>query len=185
VADLIAQTPCTDLLPIQFGTCSLNQLLPPAITSIALSPARQKQVSKALKESCGMAFPAPNRATGKQGARCIWFGPDQAMLLAPAPPPIAGATLCDQSDGWAVMQLSGADATNVLARLVPVDLRAPAFARNHTARTLLGHMPVSITRTGSAAFDIMVFRSMAQSAVHEIGQAMAALHALNTQTTAG
>jgi len=33
-------------------------------------------------------------------------------------------------------------------------------------------VPASITRTGANAFDIMVFRSMAVTAVHELGVAL-------------
>ena len=80
--------------------------------------------------------------------------------------------MTDQSDGWAVMRLEGAGARDVLARLCPLDLRAPVFKRGHTARSLLGHMNASITRVGVNAFEIMVFRSMANTAVHELNEAM-------------
>lgn len=36
----------------------------------------------------------------------------------------------------------------------------------------MGHMSVSITRTGPAAFRILAFRSMARTAVHELSRAM-------------
>lgn len=179
MAKLIAQTPCQGLLPRQIGDCLLSEVTPAALTWISVSAGRSRAVSKALKDSCGLAFPAPNRATGKEGARCLWFAGGQAMLVGEAPPAIPGAVLCDQSDGWAVMRLKGASALQVLARLVPVDLRPVTFKRNHTARTLLGHMPVSLTRTGADAFDILVFRSMAFTAVHEITAAMQSVSAIN------
>ncbi|MBV1868783.1 MAG: sarcosine oxidase subunit gamma [Marinosulfonomonas sp.] len=172
MVELIAKSPCEGLLPLTVGGCSLAEVLPAAITSITPARGQEKLVSAALKKSHGVAFPAPGRATGKDGARCIWFGPGQAVLLGPAVAPIKGAALSEQSDGWAVMRLSGANATDALARLVPIDLRAATFKRGHTARTLLFHVSVSITRTGANAFDIMVFRSMAATAVHELGVAL-------------
>lgn len=125
----------------------------------------------------GMGFPSPNRTTGKEGARCIWAGQGQAFLLGPAPGVIRGAAISDQSDAWAVMRLQGVDAEQVLARLVPVNLTAGSFRRGHTVRTMINHMSASITRTGVDTFDIMVFRSMAATAVHELAEAMKSLAA--------
>ena len=119
-------------------------------------------------------MPAPNRATGKTSARAVWFGPDQAMLIGPEPNwSLANeATVVDQSDAWAVVRLEGAGADDVLARLVPVDLRTGTFKRGHTVRTLLQHMTVSVTRVGDQAFQIMAFRSMAKTLVHDLQRAM-------------
>ena len=94
------------------------------------------------------------------------------MLAGPPPAPLAEAALTDQSDGWAVIRLTGAGCEAVLARLVAVDLRPGHFRRGHTLRTLLFHAPASLTRIGAHGFEIMVFRSMAASAVHELGVAM-------------
>ena len=60
----------------------------------------------------------------------------------------------------------------VLARLTPIDLRDSAFPKGATARTVIGHMTGSITRTGADTYAIMVFRSMAKTAVHELERAM-------------
>lgn len=172
MVNLIAKPPCEGLLPVSAGSCSLTELKPPAITSITPQKGREKQVSAALKSTHGMGMPAPNCATGKEGARCIWFGQGQTILVGPAPGTIKNAALSDQSDGWAVMRLQGSDAEAVLARLLPIDLGVVNFKRGHTARTLINHMATSITRTGANAFDIMVFRSMAGTAVHELHAAM-------------
>lgn len=170
---LIAKTAFGNQLPVSVGRCTLGALLPAAITSIAPQSGQERAVSEALKNSYGLAFPAPNRATVKAGTRCVWFGPGLAMLMGPVPKPINGASLTDQTDGWAVMQLQGDACVDVLASLVPVDLRPAVFKRGHTARTTLFHMPLSVTRTGASSFDLMVFRSMASTAVDEILTAMA------------
>ena len=172
MAKLPAKSPCEGLLPIKFGTCTLTELTPNAITSIAPVNGKSKAVSDALRNTHGIGFPRQNRATGKAGARCIWFGPGQAMLVGPASDAVPDAAVTDQSDGWALMRLHGAGAHSVLARLVPVDMRGSVFKHGHTARTLLYHMPVSITRTAANSFDIMVFRSMSKTAVDEFSHAM-------------
>jgi sarcosine oxidase subunit gamma len=85
---------------------------------------------------------------------------------------VGHGALTDQSDGWTVVQLQGAGAADVLARLTPVDLRHAVFKRGHTARTDLMHMAASITRTNDDAFMIMVFRSMAGTLLHDLQRAM-------------
>ncbi|MGR3343448.1 MAG: sarcosine oxidase subunit gamma [Paracoccaceae bacterium] len=174
---LLAKTPCEGLLPVSVGNCTLSELTPDAITSIAPARGQIRAVSAALKKMHGLGFPRANRATGTASARCIWFGPGQAMLLGPVCGLTRDAAITDQSDGWAVMRLQGAGAQSVSARLVPVDLRARIFKRGHTARTQLFHVPVSITRTGANRFDIMVFRSMAVTAVDELTQVMKSIAA--------
>ena len=169
MVSLIARSPCEGLLPLQAGTTTLTELLPAAITSVA--PQRGADMA-AFKSATGAAFPAPNRATGKEGARAVWSGPGQCFWLGAQLADLKGFALTDQSDAWAVMRLEGADAEQVLARLTPIDLRKSTFKRGHTARTLLGHMACSITRAKDNAFDIMVFRSMAVTAVHELDVAM-------------
>lgn len=179
MAELIAVTPCKGLLPPVIGGVSLTEELPGAMTLVAPFRGRERALSEAMKAAHGMTFPAPNRATGKAGARAVWFGRAAAMLMGPVPDPSLGAhaALADQSDAWAVLRLEGERAEAVLARLVPVELRAGVFRRGHTARTLIGHMPGSVTRIGVRAFQVMVWRSVARSLVHELKTAMEAVAA--------
>ena len=179
MARLLEISPGAGLLPATAGSCTLAELTPDAITSISPHRGKTAVVSAALKRLHGVTFPRPNRATGKDGARCIWFGPDQAMLVGAKIGALKDAAITEQSDGWAVLRLHGRDAPTVLARLVPVDVRARAFKRGHCARTLLDHMPVSIMRTGADSFDIMVFRSMTRTAVEVLSAAMKSLAAQN------
>ena len=62
-----------------------------------------------------------------------------------------------------------------MARLVPVDLRTQAFGVGATCRTLVGHMSSSITRIEKDRLLIMVFRSMAETLVAELKEAMEAV----------
>ena len=71
-----------------------------------------------------------------------------------------------------MVRLEGGAAEDVLARLVPVDLRQSGFKRGHTLRTMLQHMSVSITRISDEAFLILAFRSMAGTLVHDLETAM-------------
>ena len=59
--------------------------------------------------------------------------------------------------------------------LVPVDLRDTAMKRGHSIRTQVVHMNASVLKLGADHFQIMVFRSMAGTLVHDLKRAMAAV----------
>ncbi|MCZ4353323.1 sarcosine oxidase subunit gamma [Roseovarius aestuarii] len=167
---LTEKTPGVGLFPIARGDVRITEETPDHMTSIAPYKGRDAVCSETLKTAHGMTFPAPNRATGKVGARAIWFGQRMAMLMGPAPDAALAqdAALTDQSDAWVVVRLDGAGATDVLARLTPLDLRSTVFKQGHTARSDLAHMAASITRVGPQAWQVMVFRSFAQTLAHDL-----------------
>lgn len=153
------------------GTVTLAEVDVGPITSIAVLPGGAKAVAKGLK-TLGLAMPEPGTFVEKKGARIVWTGREQAFLLSADCPALDGAAVTDQSDGWAVLAVSGAGAVDVLARWVPVDLRLSAFPVGRALRTQLNHMNVILSRTGDHAVEIMVFRSMARTAWHELETAM-------------
>ncbi len=153
------------------GTVTLAEADVGPITSIAVLPGGAKAVAKGLK-ALGLAMPEPNASIEKKGARIVWTGRDQAFLVGVEPPVLEGAAITDQSDGWTVLGVSGVGANDVLARLVPVDLRLQIFPAGKVLRTQLNHMNVVILRVGDYAFEIMVFRSMARTAWHELETTM-------------
>lgn len=179
MAELIAKSPCEGLVPASIGGMSLTEEHPGNMWAVAPFSGRQESLSAAMEAAHGMAFPAPNRATGTAGSRAVWFGRDMALLLGPVPDARLAehAALTDQSDAWAVVRLEGAGAEDVLARLVPVDLRAQVFESSCTVRTEVKHMMASVTRVGPQAFQLMVFRSMAKTLVHDLKTAMEAVAA--------
>ena len=156
---------------LTLGTVTLAEVDTGPITSVAVFPGGAKAVAKGLK-TLGLAMPEPNSFAEKKGARIVWTGRDQAFLTGVEPPALEGAALTDQSDGWAALALTGAGAVDVLARLVPVDLRLAAFPVGRAIRTQLNHMNVVILRAGDHAFEILGFRSMARTAWHELETTM-------------
>lgn len=179
MADLIARTPCEGLLPLDIGEMTLSEIVPAHMTSLAPFRGEQERLSDTLKFAHDLSWPAPNRAVSRDGASIVWFGRGQAILIGPRPHASLDvhAALTDQSDAWAVVRLDGDAAEAVLARLVPVDLRRPAFGPGQTVRSTLMHMMASVTRLADGAFQIMVFRSMAQTLVHDLKSAMEAVAA--------
>ena len=180
MVELNALTPCYGLnLPISRGQTTLQEADLGQLTSIAPFQGQQKALSDALKKAHGLGYPGPNETQQKGDARITWFGRDSALLLGVSAPADIGAlaAVTDQSDAWVGLELSGAASADVLARLVPVDMRPQTLPEGHTVRTLLGHMNASITPTGKDTYLILVFRSMAETLVHEMQEAMEAVAA--------
>jgi sarcosine oxidase subunit gamma len=170
VPELIAKS-ALEGRSLTLGTVTLAEVEVGPVTSVAVFPGGGKAVAKGLK-TLGLAMPEPNSFAEKKGARIVWTGRDQAFLMGVEAPALEGAAVTDQSDGWAVLGLSGAGAVDVLARLVPVDLRLSVFPVGRAMRSQLNHMNVVILRGGDNAFEIMVFRSMARTAWHELETTM-------------
>jgi heterotetrameric sarcosine oxidase gamma subunit len=175
VPELIAKS-ALEGLTRTLGGVTLAELDVGPITSIAVHLGGAKAVAKGLK-TLGLAMPELGTFAEKKGARIVWSGRDQAFLMSADCPTLEGAAVTDQSDGWTVLGLSGAGAVDVLARLVPVDLRLTACPVGTALRTQVNHMNAVILRVGDYAFEIMVFRSMARTAWHELEAAMQMLAA--------
>lgn len=168
--ELIAKS-ALDGRSLTVGSVTLAEVNEGPITSIAAFPGGGTALAKGLK-ALGLAMPGPNAMLESGGARILWTGRDQAFLTGVAAPRLDGAAVTDQSDGWAVLSLSGTAAVDVLARHLPVDLRISAFPVGQVLRTQVNHMNAIVLRIEATAFRIMVFRSMARTAWHELEDAM-------------
>ncbi len=168
--ELIAKS-ALDGRSLTVGSVTLAEVDVGSITSIAALPGGGAALAKGLK-ALGLAMPRPNAMHEGEDARILWTGRDQAFLIGVGAPALEGAAVADQSDGWAVLSLSGAATLEVLARHLPVDLRVSAFPVGQVLRTQLNHMNAIVLRTEATAFQIMVFRSMARTAWHELEDAM-------------
>lgn len=160
MVELTARTPADGMLPLEIGRSRLSEVVTPAITWVKVLNGGRLQM------------PAPGRVLDDGERRWLSVGPGQAMALGAPLSADPGVAISDQSDAWALLRLEGPDTRDVLARLTSIDLRASRFGVGQTARTLLGHMSASITPVAEDAFDVMVFRSMAASAVHDLKRAM-------------
>lgn len=163
--ELIAK-PALGASPVTHAGTTLAEADQLQLTSIAPWPGQAGAVGRAL----GMAFPAPNAVTEAEGKRLVWTGREMAFLIGAAAPEGLAAAVTDQSDGWVALTLSGAQAVEVLARLVPLDLRNAQ--RGQAFRTALTHLPLILIVEGEGSFTLLTFRSMARTAWHEVEEAM-------------
>jgi len=102
-----------------------------------------------------------------------WYVMGEAPLEPAALRGIAGALprgvfLSDQSHGRIRIRVSGPRAAQVLARGTAVDLHGSAFPAGAAAMTLFGHIPVHLSRTGEAEFELTVLRSFAEALFGEL-----------------
>jgi len=172
VPDLIAKSPL-DGRTITLAETTLSEVALGPITSIAPFPGQTDAVSAAL----GHPFPGPNTRSGP----LLWTGRNLAFLLG-LPPDLTGLAACtDQTGGWCALRLTGPAAADALMRYVPVDLRPEAFPVGTCIRSALNHMAMILVREPTG-FLILTFRSMAETAWHEVETA---LHALAARAAVG
>lgn len=158
MADLIA-TPPLSHAPLTAGGATLSVWDPGPMWSVA---------------PFAGAFGPVGRWESREASRVVWTGRGQWFVLGDRPQGDFAVT--EQSDGWAGLRLSGPAAADVLMRLVALDLRPAAFPVGSAARTGLNHMNMVLMREDSG-FSLLVFRSMARTAWHELAEAMARLDA--------
>lgn len=177
MAELRVKTACDGLESLNIGALSLVEAAPQTLTTVAPYQGQQDALDLALQAAHGLGYPGVHASCrNNTGARAIWFGRDMALLMGAEPDPglAKHAALTDQSAGWAVMELAGAGAEDVLARLCPVDLREAHFAIGAALRTEARHMMASLCRLDKDRFQIMVFRSLARTLHHDLKTAMEA-----------
>lgn len=83
------------------------------------------------------------------------------------------ASVCDQSDGHAVLRLTGPRVRDTLGKLLPIDLHPSAFKPGDVAVTHAAHIGVTLWRLAdtdvvSPVFELATFRSMVGSLWHAI-----------------
>ena len=160
-------------VPERVGNLRLAQV--PLGHAPEILPLGNVDVSRALEETLGLTFPEPGRSAAEGGVRVIWFGRQSALVLGAAID-VEGAVCVDQSDAWAALELSGT-VREVLARLCPLDLRDRSFAVDATARTLLHHVGISLTRVSQDHWLLLVPRTMTGSVLTAVTDAATGLAA--------
>lgn len=170
MSDLVLQAnaPICDPLPLTAGGAELTLVPVDRLTQITPFRGRGAEVSGALRAATGQDLTEPGRAAGP----VQWFGHNQWMITGDCPDLMGLAAVTDQTDGGSLLDLTGPTGVDVMARLVPVDLRAQVFPTGHCLRSAFEKLPCAIRRMGPDHLRIMVYRSMTGSAVTRISHAM-------------
>jgi sarcosine oxidase subunit gamma len=170
-------------LPLTHGGAMLGAGSEGALVSVAPFRGQEAEVSAILQRQIGAGLPEPGHVAGGTSGRVIWMGLGLAFaeLPEPAAPDLMAAlaphaAVTEQTDAWAALMLTGPHARAALARLVPLDLDPAAFPPGRVARTQLRHMMCALLAT-EGGFRLLVLRSFARTAVHELETAMASVAA--------
>lgn len=169
--------PSTGPLPHAKGGMTLSLMDPGPLTSIA--PLRgQGAATASAMTAAGLPWPSAGEIAMDAGASVQWFGRDLWLLAGRPAPDLPMAALTDQSDAWVTLELTGPRIAEVMARLVPIDLRLTAFPEGSATRTEMHGMMVALARTGPQALRIMAFRAMARTLADTVSEAMENVAAL-------
>lgn len=129
----------------------------------------REMYSVAPLKGAKLKLPDVGMVSAKGDVKTLWFGQGVWLVIGAMADDIAGAAVTDQSDGWVGLEIRGAGAADVMARLCPLDLDAMEVGQ--TARTELAHMMASVTVV-EGGYDILLMRSFARSGTSEILKAM-------------
>lgn len=173
MVNLVAKSPCAGLLPVTHGGVTLRELAPERVTSVAPFKGKEKVVSTALQKSVGAGLPEVGRLVAGDKGQILWSQRGQYFVLDAKLAKLKAA-VTDQSDAWACVALEGDKASDVLARLCPLNFGA--MDEGDVARSMIGHMSAVIIRR-SDGYDLMVFRAFAKTLVHELETIMRSISA--------
>ena len=148
------------------------------LATVLARKGKQEALAQRVRERFGIELPqGPHRATTGDTAFAgtgpgTWLALHERSGNSFAPALLAAigdlASISDQSDGLAVLRLSGPKIRDALCKLIPIDLHPGAFKVGGVASTIAAHIGATLwriedDRDGSAVFEIAVFRSLADS----------------------
>lgn len=143
-----------------------------ALASVTAVDGAEDRLAVAIQTRFGLSLPEPGAALFSGETGLIWSGPGQWLALGPARGDLDGlgaalsglAAVADQSDGRALLRLSGPEARRVLEKGVSVDLHPRAFGPGRTAVTAVAHIGVQLwQRDDRPTYELAVARSFAGS----------------------
>ncbi|ASJ75660.1 sarcosine oxidase subunit gamma [Granulosicoccus antarcticus] len=157
------------------------------ILSIALPRSMQAEppvdtrsaLNNRMQEAFGIALPDPGKLNSTDETTTLmglqsdqWFMTTNKQAIDPVKSfksVLADtAYLTDQSDSWAILEISGPNAQAALERICLLDLASDVFDDKKVARTAMEHLSVIIHRPELTRFRLYSPRSSAQSFLHAV-----------------
>jgi heterotetrameric sarcosine oxidase gamma subunit len=142
-----------------------------AITSVLCRSGRLNDLVARVRDKHGFTLRDAPKKSASGTASALGIGPGRWLFLQRATGgdllSLQGpASLADQTDSYAVFEISGPDARKVLAKGVPLDIHPSVFLEDDVAVTVIAHMGAIVWRDGPDRFVIAVFRSYTESFWH-------------------
>lgn len=156
---------------------------PLSIVTIIARKGKSQALAAALRQGSGLELPGPGLSSGEDGRSLRWAGPEQWLAVAEGAEgalyqELAAAladlaAVVDQSHGRVAIVIAGPKARAVLSKGTAIDLHPSRFRPGQVAMTQMAHVSIHLTQTRPDVFELLVFRSFAES-LFEFLTAMAA-----------
>lgn len=129
-----------------------------------------KALQKTCKDITGAAFPSQGQVSGG----LAWMSPDEVLIMLDhgavdnALAKIAKALkgkhhlAVNVSDARAVLEVKGAFAREVIAKLAPIDVHPQSLSIGDFRRSRLGQVAAAFWMSDSDTFNVICFRSVAE-----------------------
>jgi sarcosine oxidase subunit gamma len=176
VVDLIQQYPWQALAPVGQGAGVVAAATDNrACATVMARKGKVAELAAQFKQSFEVdLIDAPKRTTGN-GVTLLGVGPGKWLAMSEREGFVAdlvvkldgSASVVEQSDALAILELSGPALPTTLEKGFQIDLRA--FAIDDCAVTSVNHVGATIWKTADATFEIAVARSLAGSFLHWLG----------------
>lgn len=147
-----------------------------ALVSVAIPLGGEADLTNALRTGWALPLPEATISAITGGIRAVRTAPDQLVLIFPHATPDANTIVqgklgdtgytTDQTDVWAVLEISGPDTRAALQRLCPLDVAR--FPENGAGRTVMEHMGAMIVRLAPERFLLLSASSSARSFLHAV-----------------
>jgi methylglutamate dehydrogenase subunit D len=176
-------TPCSALqglaIPGRYGAANcgpgvlLSERAGLALAAVMARKGAGKALARRVRAVFGLDLPTTPRRAARGSLAFIWAGPGHWLAVTEGGDGSSFeellrhdlsnlASISDQSDGRAVVQIAGARARDALAKGVPIDLNPRVFTAGDAAVTTLGHIGVHLWQLDEApTYEFTVFRSYA------------------------
>ncbi|MHB2208398.1 sarcosine oxidase subunit gamma [Methylobacterium sp. CM6257] len=142
------------------------------LATIIVADDQETKLRQILAEQLGLLLPRAGKTSIEGEKGLVWSAPGQWLAVAEFRRDLAAlaeilrgvAAVTDQSDGRALVRVSGRQARAMLAKGVAVDLHPRAFRAGQAAVTNIAHINAQIWQRDEApTYDIAVARSFAGS----------------------
>jgi len=158
------------------------------IATVLLRKGQAAALGQRIRERFGMELPREPRRTAAGGIAIAGIGREAWLATRDGGGnAFAGflkdtlgdlASVTDQSDGYAVLRLTGPRLRDTLAKLLPVDVHPRAFKIGDVAATVAFHVGATLWRLddgpdGAPIIEVAVFRSLAGSFWHALSDSAA------------
>lgn len=144
-----------------------------AMAKLIARKGRADDLAAAIRSRYGLDLPAMPKRVEQGGLAFIWSGPGQWLAVAEDGRDLARelsetvgafAAVSDQSDGLAVLRVSGPHARDALIKGVGLDLHPRAFGPGDAAVTMIAHIGAQLWQLDDRpSYEIAIYRSFAGS----------------------